>query len=222
MTRKTYTGEEIDVTFDLQRCIHSGKCLAGAPDVFDTDQKPWIQVGEADAEKVIQVVHQCPSGALRVQHKDGREAEQPDDQNTIQLKANGPLYVRGDLHIDPQRGEENEAPPEMRVALCRCGASENKPFCDNTHRKIEFRAGSSMAAEDIDKEKMATGTLNISPQPNGPLLLKGNFEIQDKNGQTLFQGEKAAFCRCGGSNNKPFCDGTHKTIGFTTTPKKAE
>lgn len=222
MTRKTYTGEEIDVTFDLQRCIHTGKCLAEAPDVFDTDQKPWIQVSDTAAEKVINVVHQCPSGALRVQHKDGREAEQPDDQNTIQLKANGPLYIRGKIQLTPPRGQEGDKQEEMRLALCRCGASENKPFCDNTHRKVEFKASSRIPAEDTTEEHDPTGVLEITPLPDGPILLKGNFEIQDKNGQTLFQGEKAAFCRCGGSMNKPFCDSTHKKIGFTTTDETAK
>ena len=49
---------------------------------------------------------------------------------------------------------------------------------------------------------------------NGPLMVEGNFEIIDSEGNKVASKEKAALCRCGGSNNKPFCDGTHNKIGF--------
>ncbi len=105
---------------------------------------------------------------------------------------------------------------EYRLTLCRCGASNNKPFCDNTHRKIDFVASSQVAdnAEET-AELQSTGKLKVVTATNGPLLLQGNFEIQDLSGEQIFRGERAALCRCGGSANKPFCDGTHKTNGFT-------
>ena len=48
----------------------------------------------------------------------------------------------------------------------------------------------------------------------GPLLVSGGVRILDSEGNVLYEGERAALCRCGGSQNKPFCDGTHKTNGF--------
>jgi CDGSH-type Zn-finger protein len=54
----------------------------------------------------------------------------------------------------------------------------------------------------------------VSPAPNGPLLLSGNFTIAAASGRRAWRGTKAALCRCGHSNNKPFCDGSHKRVGF--------
>lgn len=65
-TRRTYTGEEIDVSFDATLCQHAGECVRGLPAVFDTQRKPWITPDGADAESVAEVVARCPSGALQV------------------------------------------------------------------------------------------------------------------------------------------------------------
>ena len=56
--------------------------------------------------------------------------------------------------------------------------------------------------------------LELRASENGPLLLRGDVRIFDSDGRLLYEGERAALCRCGGSSNKPFCDGTHKTNGF--------
>lgn len=214
MTRKTYTGEEIDVTFDLKQCIHTGRCTRGLPEVFDTKKRPWIQIGESEAQQILDVVGQCPSGALRVQNKDGSEAEQAEGQNTVRIIANGPLYVRGNLQLAPPRGEEGEPSQAFRLALCRCGASENKPFCDNSHRDIEFTASGKLPQEVQEDEQSTSGGLAIKAIPNGPLILAGEFELLDEEGHSLFQSGKAVLCRCGASMNKPFCDSTHKSINF--------
>jgi CDGSH-type Zn-finger protein len=50
---------------------------------------------------------------------------------------------------------------------------------------------------------------------NGPLLIRGGVRLLDGEGKVLYEGDKAALCRCGGSANKPFCDGTHATNGFS-------
>ena len=57
--------------------------------------------------------------------------------------------------------------------------------------------------------------LEIEASAGGPLLLRGGVRVLDADGNVLYEGERAALCRCGGSANKPFCDGTHKTNGFT-------
>ena len=58
------------------------------------------------------------------------------------------------------------------------------------------------------------GSPEVRASADGPLLLSGGVRILDSEGTVLYEGEKAALCRCGGSGNKPFCDGTHKKIGF--------
>lgn len=65
-TRKAYVGEAVIVSFDGQLCAHAAECVRGAPAVFDTQRRPWIDPDGAPADEVIEVVGRCPSGALRV------------------------------------------------------------------------------------------------------------------------------------------------------------
>ncbi len=74
MTRKVYAGEEICVSFDLDICQHSGVCTHGLPEVFNVDRRPWISPDEADADRVADIVNQCPSGALQYEWTDEPEA----------------------------------------------------------------------------------------------------------------------------------------------------
>jgi CDGSH-type Zn-finger protein len=57
---------------------------------------------------------------------------------------------------------------------------------------------------------------SINPAPDGPLLVNGVIKVVNKNGE-MERKEKMALCRCGASSNKPYCDGTHKSIGFSST-----
>ena len=61
------------------------------------------------------------------------------------------------------------------------------------------------------------GALAIDPQPNGPLAVRGNLEIISGTGRVVARVTSARLCRCGGSANKPFCDGTHAKIGFRSS-----
>lgn len=208
---KQYTSEQIDVSYDVKRCIHAAECVRGLPAVFDTKKRPWIQPGNASADAVADVVGRCPTGALHFTRTDGAQAEPLPAENRILVAANGPLYVRGDLQIELS----DEPMTETRAALCRCGRSANKPFCDNAHKTAEFTAPTQFAQTN-DVAIDPTGQLTITPASNGPLLLRGNFELVSADGQTVFRGEKVVLCRCGSSSNKPFCDGTHKAIKFNS------
>jgi uncharacterized Fe-S cluster protein YjdI len=64
-----------------------------------------------------------------------------------------------------------------------------------------------------DKVKVEAETI-VETMPNGPLLVYGNVAIKDKEGNLTQKNNVTAFCRCGASSNKPFCDGSHKKIGF--------
>lgn len=214
---RKYTGEQIDVTYDAPRCIHVAECLRRLPTVFDTTKRPWVQTDQASADQVAAAVLACPSGALHYARKDGGAQER--DQaapiqvdNTIRLLKNGPLYVRGDFTIVNSAGEL--VLTETRAALCRCGASGNKPFCDNSHRAIEFQASATVSEPQTGIEATDGGPLRIELTPNGPLQITGNFTVLNDKGEAVWQGTAAWFCRCGGSANKPFCDGTHQRIAF--------
>ena len=66
--------------------------------------------------------------------------------------------------------------------------------------------------ENTEIEEVAD--VQVKPQKNGPLIIEGNFSVLDSENNIVKSADKAALCRCGGSKNKPFCDGTHKHIGF--------
>ncbi|MEZ4272067.1 MAG: CDGSH iron-sulfur domain-containing protein [Myxococcota bacterium] len=206
-----YTGNSADVLWDERLCIHVGECGRAKGDLFVGGRKPWCQPDLVSVEDVVDVVQRCPTGALTVARKDGGPSEQPPAKNTVTVANNGPLYFTGDLHIEG-------APADMegvrfRAALCRCGQSKNKPFCDNAHETANFRDHGAVG-EVGDGSTDDGGPIEVRRAKNGPLLLSGNFSILSGNGRVAWQGAKAALCRCGESKNKPFCDGAHKSAGF--------
>ncbi len=207
----TYPGNKATVSWNRKLCIHIGECGRAEGDLFVGGRKPWCQPDLASDNDTEDVVQRCPTGALSVDFADGSRVEQADSENTIQVAYNGPLFVRGDLQI-------NDAPAAVpglrfRAALCRCGESANKPFCDNSHLEADFTDyGAVGKASDHGTE--SGGPLTVKPAPDGPLLIKGNVTVVSSSGRGSWRGSQAALCRCGASENKPFCDGSHKRAGF--------
>ncbi len=135
-----YETADVTVTYDATRCIHNGHCVRSLPAVFNTSARPWIQPERAAAAEVLAIVAGCPTGALRATQPDGATADAlvADAPVAIRVSRNGPLYVRGSVTI--LDGTSGEALAEDgRVALCRCGLSKRKPFCDNSHRADGWR-----------------------------------------------------------------------------------
>lgn len=206
-----YPGKEVDVHWDGRLCIHVGECGRAAGELFVGGRKPWCQPDLSAVDAVDEVVERCPTGAIYTERKDGEAGEQPADVNTIAVANNGPLYLRGDLAID---GAADDMPGvRFRAALCRCGKSKNKPFCDNSHEADGFvdRGAVGSTGDGLTGQG---GALSIKRIPNGPLLFSGDCTILSGAGRVAWQGGKGALCRCGASKNKPFCDGAHKAIGF--------
>lgn len=211
-----YPGEKIQVRYDVKRCIHAAECTRGLPGVFDTGRKPWIDPEQAPADAVAEVVMRCPTGALHFTRLDGGPGESAPDKNTVAVSPDGPLYVQGDLEVVTPEGEV--LLKDTRLALCRCGASKNKPFCDNSHIQINFKESGALGRNVVKTVESGSqeSTLKIIPGLNGPFTLKGPAEIVSADGQTRYQGNRMFLCRCGASGNKPFCDGTHSKIGFVS------
>lgn len=134
---RSYEAEGVVVSFDARRCIHAAKCVRGLPAVFDSQARPWIRPAAASPGAIMEVVARCPTGALQARRTDDGVQEEADAQASIRVKDDGPLYVRG--RIEVVDGEGNVVATDTRMALCRCGASKNKPFCDNSHKEIGFR-----------------------------------------------------------------------------------
>ena len=118
--------------------IHSQNCVRRLGEVFDPDRRPWVQVVGADADRIAETILTCPTGALHFRRLDGGPREQPQAETTIEATPNGPPFLRGRLRILDENGALLRE--DTRVALCRCGTSRNKPFCDGSHRTIGRRS----------------------------------------------------------------------------------
>jgi uncharacterized Fe-S cluster protein YjdI len=135
---RVYRSQTIAVYWNPRLCIHSAKCVFGLPGVFQPGERPWVKVNAATADEIAKVIARCPTGALHFERLDGGAQETPEAVMTISPQPNGPLYVRGRVRIVGAHGEVVRE--DTRIALCRCGHSENKPFCDGSHRRVGFKA----------------------------------------------------------------------------------
>lgn len=208
---ETIEGKKLTLHFDTRRCIHTRWCVTGAPDVFIGNvQGPWIRPDAIDVEELAAIAQRCPSGAITYERKDGRPNEAAPKVNMIRIYENGPYAVTAALKV------EGEA-PRIRATLCRCGASKRKPFCDGSHHEIGFVASGEPPTTEVTPLEARDGDVQVRPQLDGPLLVTGNLEICAATGRTVSKLTRGALCRCGGSQTKPFCDGTHKTIGFKSS-----
>ena len=137
-----YADERVDVSYDASRCIHAAECVRRLPAVFDTARRPWILPSGDSADAIAAVVAHCPTGALHATRLDGGAAEAVPAENVIVPMPNGPLYVRGQLQL--RSADADVTIDDVRLALCRCGQSRNKPFCDNSHRDAGFSDAGSI------------------------------------------------------------------------------
>lgn len=136
METKNYHTSDLTIHWKPSLCIHSKNCWKNLPGVFDPKVKPWIKTDGADSKTIMEQIDKCPSGALTytanspTQHK-------MENKNKIEIAPNGPILVQGTIEIKHSDGRVEVK--EKMCALCRCGASASKPFCDGSHRKIEFK-----------------------------------------------------------------------------------
>ncbi|HTO55208.1 MAG TPA: CDGSH iron-sulfur domain-containing protein [Myxococcota bacterium] len=201
-------GREVTIHFDGKKCIHSRNCVLGRPDVFVPNVKgEWIHPDRATPADVAHLALACPSGAITWSRNDGAPAEAAPLVNTVHVRENGPLAFRGELRIAGQ-------PAGYRATLCRCGASKNKPFCDGSHNGAGFAASGEPATAKSEALPVRNGALAVTPAPNGPLRVSGPHELVTGTGRTINRASETYLCRCGGSANKPYCDGSHKRNGF--------
>jgi CDGSH-type Zn-finger protein/uncharacterized Fe-S cluster protein YjdI len=204
-------GKKLTLLYEGKKCIHSRFCVTWGPRVFLANvEGPWIHPDAMSVEAVAEIAHACPSGAIRYRRKDGQPDEAAPPVNLLGVREAGPYAVRAELVLDGQ-------PAGFRATLCRCGGSKNKPFCDGTHKSLEFAATGEPPTGQADMLAVRNGPLAIDPQPDGPLAVRGNLEITSGTGRVVARLTSAKLCRCGGSANKPFCDGTHARIGFRSS-----
>jgi uncharacterized Fe-S cluster protein YjdI len=151
---QVYETDQVRVSFDPKRCMHSGVCLRALPAVFDVSRRRWIDPARASAEDVMAAVAKCPSGALQsalvtaVHPSISRpgpttpagdpvsiESTDPTRPVKITVRERDGLLVEGPFKVVDAAG--NVLREGDKCTLCRCGHSRTKPFCDNTHTTVD-------------------------------------------------------------------------------------
>ena len=136
---KKYTNGEVTVVWKPNICIHSAICFNGLPQVFDPTSRPWINIGASNTERIVNQVKQCPSGALSfyMNNESQSNIEKTNEEIKVEATPNGPLLVYGNVLVKMSSGEEEKK--KNVTKFCRCGGSNNKPYCDGTHKTNGFK-----------------------------------------------------------------------------------
>lgn len=140
--RDDYEGSGIVVHDNRHACAHAEECIHGAPEVFHKMHRPWITPEKAEADHLAEVIRRCPSGALSYR-QGGSEWSDTDRPPRVRVMPGGPYRLEGFVELAIDEGAWAEGVGREHYALCRCGGSKNKPFCDGTH----WRNGFSEAGE---------------------------------------------------------------------------
>ena len=132
---KEYVKDDLTIVWDANKCIHSGVCVKMLPGVYNPKARPWIKPENATVAELKKQIDQCPSGALTYRQADvENKIEGPEIM--IHARMNGSLLIEGNLVITKPDGTIEKR--QGRATFCRCGKSENMPFCDGMHKKIGF------------------------------------------------------------------------------------
>lgn len=141
MAAKEYRAGDVVVAYDPDVCIHAAECVRGLPRVFDPQARPWIRPENAAPEDLRAVIGKCPSGALEFRRMSTAPTPPPTPAPAavkVTVKTNGPYLVQGGVQVCDVDGKVLKE--GTSVALCRCGQSAAKPFCDGTHGRVGWRA----------------------------------------------------------------------------------
>lgn len=133
---KEYTNKEVTVVWEAEKCIHSAMCVKNLPNVFLPNEKPWIKIDAASTEDLVNTVKKCPSGALGFYMNNEADKTSESLETKVEVLENGPLLVYGTLKVTDKLG--NTETKNKTTAFCRCGVSQNKPYCDGAHVKADF------------------------------------------------------------------------------------
>jgi len=151
---KEYRNDHVIVHWFPELCAHPGTCLRLLPEVFNLKQRPWVNVDAAEPEKIISTIDKCPAGALRYSLPEGSKVDvqiangvgninfEKSTQSSVKIRvtANGPLLIEGPTVVIGLDGKPLKE--GSRMALCRCGLTGKRPFCDGAHSKQGWKPDS--------------------------------------------------------------------------------
>ena len=141
--RDSYPGQQIEIFDNRGICAHSGFCTDRLSSVFHVGKEQFITPSGGRLDEILQSVRACPSGALSyaiggVEARD--QVDQPREAS-IEVSKDGPYRVTGGVRLVDEHGDEiprAEGSSREHYSLCRCGQSQNKPFCSGMHWYVKF------------------------------------------------------------------------------------
>jgi CDGSH-type Zn-finger protein/truncated hemoglobin YjbI len=141
--RETYEGQQIEIFDNRGICAHSGFCTDRLASVFHVGKEPFITPSGGRLDEIIQAVRACPSGALSYGIGGVEARDQVDQQRpaSIEVSKDGPYRVTGSVRLVDETGNDiprAEGSSREHFSLCRCGHSQNKPFCSGMHWYVKF------------------------------------------------------------------------------------
>jgi len=159
---RDYKNGDITVFWRPGKCIHSSICYTKLIEVFNPSRRPWVNMNGASSEEIISIVNKCPTEALlwkwneedkntsvsetELNHIKIRRpydyehyglAKDPSEPVKVKVMKNGPLVVEGSFMVRSKEGAHIKT--GRFTSFCRCGQSNNMPFCDGMHRKIGYQ-----------------------------------------------------------------------------------
>ena len=137
--RKSYVGKSITIHDNRKICSHAAECVNNLPSVFRLNARPWIDTDGASTEQIINTIRKCPSGALSYSIDGVEYKDQNETRPMITTSKDGPLVITGGIDLIGDGIQFGDGASKEHYTLCRCGASNNKPFCDGMHKVINFK-----------------------------------------------------------------------------------
>ena len=142
-----HKGKNITILDNRGLCAHAGFCTSELPQVWN--EKTWSDADAATKEEIIATIEKCPSGALSYAIDGKVHSNYHGDETQIQVSRNGPFLVRGDFALDAETLDGNS---DDHYALCRCGQSKNKPFCDGSHWYAGFKDNEDITIANANRD----------------------------------------------------------------------
>jgi CDGSH-type Zn-finger protein/truncated hemoglobin YjbI len=141
--RDRYDGVQVTVLDNRGLCAHSGFCTDRLKSAFHADSEPFVTPSGGRADELIKAVRACPSGALSYALDGVEQRDRVDQQRPpkVEVSKDGPYRITGGIQLLDEAGapvERNEGASLEHYSLCRCGKSQNKPFCSGMHWYADF------------------------------------------------------------------------------------
>ena len=137
--RKNYAGNKITIHDNRRICSHAAECVNNLPYVFRLKARPWIDSDGATVEEIINTIRKCPSGALSYSVDGIEYRDQNERKPMVTVSKDGPYIITGGIELIGDNIQFGDGASKEHYTLCRCGASQNKPFCDGMHKVTNFK-----------------------------------------------------------------------------------